>query len=189
MGYCPFESRYNELYRDTGMGRLGWACRRGHDTAEHASGTALRYGQEGPRYGRPARRGVQQRAAKLERESRYKNCIVAGGGFCVAIWLRYRLRYDAQRPATRCRSTATHAATRQTRHAAGACVAIPILYRGREGACDTHSLRARHGREGSHDTAPNARCARSLGSGFTPYAPNPVLTQCTVLSHCLEHCS
>ena len=22
-----------------------------------------------------------------------KNCIMAGGGFCVAIWLRYRLRY------------------------------------------------------------------------------------------------
>ena len=53
MGYCPFESRYNELYRDTGLGRLGWECSRGHDTAEHASDTALQYGQDGPRHGRP----------------------------------------------------------------------------------------------------------------------------------------
>ena len=30
---------------------------------------------------------------------------------------------------------------------------------------------------------------RSLGSGCAPCAPNPVLTQCTVLSHCLGHCS
>ena len=46
-----------------------------------------------------------------------------------------------------------------------------------------------------HDKAPNARyarclgavraaCARRLGSGCAPGTPNPVLTQCTVLSHC-----
>ena len=55
-----------------------------------------------------------------------------------------------------------------------------------------------------HDTAPlratirrSARClgvvrvasAHRLGSGCAPGAPNPVLTQCTVLSHCLGHCS
>ena len=27
------------------------------------------------------------------------------------------------------------------------------------------------------------------GPGCAPGAPNPVLTQCTVLSHCLGHCS
>ena len=40
LGYCPFSvctgSRYSNLYRDTGLGRLAWAYRDtglGHDTA------------------------------------------------------------------------------------------------------------------------------------------------------------
>ena len=35
MGYCPFESRYNGLYRDTGLGRcdLGAAWGPQHDRA------------------------------------------------------------------------------------------------------------------------------------------------------------
>ena len=40
---------------------------------------------------------------------------------------------------------------------------------------------SRHGRLG--------RTARRLGSGCAPGASNLVLTQCTVLSHCLGHCS
>ena len=63
-------------------------------------------------------------------------------------------------------------------------------------SCDT----ARHG----HDTAPVctmtrrpargvrsawAQCVRRLGLGCAPCAPNPVLTQDTILSHCLDHCS
>ena len=63
---------------------------------------------------------------------------------------------------------------------------------------------ARYGREGGHDTATVCHdttgpassvraawtlCARSLGSGCAPCAPNPVLTQDTVLSHCWGHCS
>ena len=84
---------------------------------------------------------------------------------------------------------------------------IAILYRDREGAYDTHSLRARHGHDTTgvrlrhdHDTAGHrrdtaergamtrrpARAVRSLSSGC---APNLVLTQCTVLSHCLGYCS
>ena len=54
-----------------------------------------------------------------------------------------------------------------------------------------------------HDTAPlrhdTAECAlpgfsacglcAQAGPGCAPGAPNPVLTQCIVLSHCLGHCS
>ena len=34
-----------------------------------------------------------------------------------------------------------------------------------------------------------AQCAFSLGSGCVHYALDPVLTHCTFLSHCLDHCS
>ena len=34
-----------------------------------------------------------------------------------------------------------------------------------------------------------AQCVLDLGSGCTHCAPNPVLTQCTIYSHCLDHCS
>ena len=34
-----------------------------------------------------------------------------------------------------------------------------------------------------------AQCMRSLGHGCVHCALNPVLTQCTLLSHCLDHCS
>ena len=39
-----------------------------------------------------------------------------------------------------------------------------------------------------HSKSPGVR-AHSLGSRCAHCAPNPVLTQCTVYSHCLEHCS
>ena len=46
-----------------------------------------------------------------------------------------------------------------------------------------------------YDTAQHGQPGRSVrglgaqvGPGCAPSAPNPVLTQCTVLSHCLEHC-
>ena len=37
--------------------------------------------------------------------------------------------------------------------------------------------------------AMRAACAHKLGSRCAPGAPNPVLTQCTVPSHYLGHCS
>ena len=77
MGYCPFESRYNGLYRDTGLGRRGLGTARGprhgkdsatirpsegHDTADLRAGRAVVH------------------AHGLARGSRDTNCIVAGGG-------------------------------------------------------------------------------------------------------------
>ena len=64
-------------------------------------------------------------------------------------------------------------------------------------ACDTVRLDHDTTGEGAttrpserHDTA---SCARGLcsqpGLGCAPGAPNPFLTQCTVFSHCLNHCS
>ena len=66
-------------------------------------------------------------------------------------------------------------------------------------ACDTTERKDTIRSAEACDTAPSAlctrirRCARAmctqLGSGCAPCAPNPVLTQCIVLSHCLRHCS
>ena len=120
-------------------------------------------------------------------------------------------RYDAKGRDTR--DTSRSACT------AGARVAIQILYRDRKGptirlcvaalrqCAPERSCVHRHGRAWPatrllvlHDTAQRAPrhgavraalalCACSLGSGCAPGAPNPVLTQCTVLSHCWGHCS
>ena len=69
-----------------------------------------------------------------------------------------------------------------------------------EKGCDTAGARPRHDASGRHDTAQRKACAW-LGRyvltvcaqpgfvGCAPCAPNPVLTQDTVLSHCLGHCS
>ena len=40
-----------------------------------------------------------------------------------------------------------------------------------------------------HSASDTALCARSLDLGCAHYAPDLVLTQCTVLSHYLDHCS
>ena len=47
------------------------------------------------------------------------------------------------------------------------------------------TTRPRHGRPGR---SAGGLCAQA-GPGCAPGAPDSVLTQCTVLSHCLDHCS
>ena len=96
--------------------------------------------------------------------------------------------------------------------ATGACVVIQTLYRDR-GAYDT-ARGTSHGTTcdtagHDHDTAPvratTRRCVHGLGAvyarlvrsvreacaqpGTLGCAPNPVLTQDTILSHCLDHYS
>ena len=119
------------------------------------------------------------------------------------------LQYDAQRPATWGKGPATwrkgattRTAAHATQRAARAKVAIQFLYHDRGARHSVATLRActrvraTTRPSARHDTAPNARPGRSahsvgaqLGSGCAPCAPNPVLTQCTVLSHCLGHYS
>ena len=72
-------SRYSALYRDTGpgMARRG-AQWHGHDTIEHACDTASRQPRYGLRHYRPTC-GNACVHGLARGESRYKNCIVAGG--------------------------------------------------------------------------------------------------------------
>ena len=177
----------------------------------------LRYGRADLRYSpaiRPERATIrptraQGRAtaralsARLVRESRYKNCIVARGSFCVTIWLRYRLRYGAQCPTTRCRSVATQTAAHATWRAVGPVLRYKYCIVTGRGpaictACagDTATIRPVHACDTSM-TLPGTGATRPRGeprhdaqraqpeSGCAPGAPNPVLTQCTLFSHSL----
>ena len=116
-------------------------------------------------------------------ESLYKHCIVAGGRPCVTT-----------QSVTRRRGAGTRAATRATQSAAGARVAKQFLYCDRGARHSAATWRAsapmraatllglatiRPGRGPRH----GAQRTRNLGSGCASCAPNPVLTQCTVLSH------
>ena len=63
-------------------------------------------------------------------------------------------------------------------------------------ACDMATIRLGRGPRYGSTRATTQRCAHawvqrahSLGHGCVHYALDPVLTQCTVLSHCLDHCS
>ena len=60
-------------------------------------------------------------------------------------------------------------------------------------ACDTAEPGLRHSRARPMtqlgQACDTAQCARRLGQGCAPYAPNLVLTRDIVLSHCLVHCS
>ena len=111
-------------------------------------------------------------------------------------------RYNAATRPGLCCDTAEEPTTRRTE--ACACAqrhGRRLLRHDREGATtlscvrhDTAQLAPRHG--AVH--AAWAQWAHNFGSGCAPGVPNPVLTQCTVLSHCLgtlfmntvhEHCS
>ena len=112
--------------------------------------------------------------------------------------------------ATRQRARATQpvcaATQRAVRATWGFCTSIQVLYRDKGAATRRYNACVRAAtrqeapatrRPGAtirrlvrHDMAPSARpgrSARSLGLGCAHCAPNPVLTLCTVLSHCLEH--
>ena len=81
-----------------------------------------------------------------------------------------------------------------TRHAAAHACAQRHGHDTAEGACDTTGVRFMTRHTACHDMV---QCAHGLGTsctqlgsiGCAPYAPNSVLTQDTVLSHCLDHCS
>ena len=175
----------------------GWAGRAAGATirpsmlAIQPCDTAIR----GPRYSRRAR----TRAWPLGAGSRYK----------IVSWLRggRPLCRDTVQPRAAIRGSApydtTHGALRHARqlatrgvHGFGAgCVAIwavtrprhgqPCLRHGRPQAAKRPTTRPRHGRPG--------RSARDLcaqaGLGCASGAPNPILTQCTIFSHYLDHCS
>ena len=136
-----------------------------------------------------------------------------GGGLV----LRHNARHGAQRPATCSTARTTRRATGtcvaiqfcivtggEGREAATRCASGCVRAVTRQGTLATRLRgRPRHSRgrpttrrRVCHDTAPSARYARrlgavgaQLGSGCAPCAPNLVLTQDTILSHCLGHCS
>ena len=68
------------------------------------------------------------------------------------------------------------------------CAAIQCATRPGDGH-DTAPVRATTRPSARRACAAWAQWARNLGSGCAPGAPNPVLTQCTVFSHCLGYCS
>ena len=126
------------------------------------------------------------------------------------------LRYGAQRPATRCKGAATRAAgarfaiqflyrdQKGQRHGSVRVLAYNDTTTTRQGmACDTTLYAPRHGDQRALCARPRrsawAECARpghsacaecpQAGSGCAHCTLDSVLTQCTVLSHCLGHCS
>ena len=51
MGYCPFESRYNGLYRDTRLGGWPGCSQGGHDTVGLVRSKACDTATAQPQYG------------------------------------------------------------------------------------------------------------------------------------------
>ena len=115
---------------------------------------------------------VIQRAAWLAMGRDTKFCIVAEGGDS-------RSRYSAARAAIRCLAPCNTAQERCNTHGRRTTQPRSLRYGARRHratirpsqACDT------------------AQCARRLGQGGVHCALSSILTQCTVLSHCLGHCS
>ena len=160
LGYCPFFctwSRYSALYRDTR--RTGARMAR-QDTAEHACDTASRP----PRYGRPARGACN--SARTHGLARGKS--------------RYNGLYHGLGRPLCCNGgndTGCDTAPSAMRHGAGAL--RHVRYGARQGLGSGYNfcivtgrgddtaacarVQAATRRSTRHDTAPNERCARSLG--------------------------
>ena len=165
-------SRYSRLYHDAGasQGAIRPSRRAG------ASSRALRHGWPAPKGERCTR--------PSHSVSRYKILFCDRGQ-------RDRLRHDAIARACVLRHSAVCAAwDSESRY--NFCIATGGL---RYGAI-APACAWRHGRRGAtirhpvrHDTAPSAWRASGLGLGCAHCSPNLVLTQCTVYSHCLDHCS
>ena len=185
MGNCPFESRYNGLYRGTGLGRLAWAqLGHGHDTARPCPRHGVVGPRYRPRYSRPAC-GVcdSARAHGLARGSHDTNLYRGWGrpfglrysAARAAIW--YPTPYDTAqergethgRRATRPRSLRYDAQQRALQHGAW----------GTE--LDTVKRELRHGRGQACDTA---QCTRSVRAGWAR-----MCTWCTPLNFDSMHCS
>ena len=210
MGYCSFSSMSHDTM-DCIVTQGAGACSRvattppeglvtqphdtankGHDTVDLCAGARARARMAWP--------GVSRDT---------KIVLWLGATVCVAIW--------CSRPAMqRCDTAATCCDTTYDTAEGARCrswVAIQFLYHGRRGARDTAAC----SRDTACDTTnarcdtpttrlvrpttwPSARCdmalcarprrsVRSLGHGCVHCAVDLVLTQCTVLSHCLKHCS
>ena len=144
-----------------------------------------RHGVVGPRYGRARTRHVAQ-CARLGAGSRYNNCIVVERGATLCRdTVQPGLRYGAQCPTTRrMRMTLELGVSRyKLRHGR------PGLRHDRPRATIRPGTGPQHGRDTAGLGAVRVACACRLGSGCVLGVLNPVLTQCTVLSHYLEHCS
>ena len=129
------------------------------------------------------------------------DCIMIGGADLVS---RHRtLRVVIRRPAP-CDTTQERCFT----HGSALCMGLSVTIQfcittggaiRQEATCDTapklHNkalYEPRNDASARHDTAQHTACVqpvRSLGHGCVHCALDPVLTQCTVLSHCLDHCS
>ena len=159
-----------------------------HDTASHAHDTTLRYS-------RPTREGLTTRgecrdtkfcimtgarAWPLGVVSRYSLlCIVRGGRSGWRGVSRYKRLYRDRRAALAAGCVMRQATTRRLeRHDMA------------KGACNTAGAGPVTRHPARHDTMQGMRglgalCTQPRSVGCALGAPNPVLTQCTVLSHCL----
>ena len=151
------------------------------DTATTLPSKALRYDRNRPRQGWPACRGERHAREGLVAGGLCcdtNGCIVTGKWF--GCWVVSQDRRDTATGSTtiRRRGYATQCLARRygARHGAPACAwaqrhsrAKPATRPGQ--ACDM------------------AQCAHRLGQGWVHCARDLVLTQCTVLSHCLGHYS
>ena len=203
VGHCPFPSLgHDNLHRIV--------TQQGHQATIRLSGCVLgraaklRYGQ--PRARHDLRHGLRQGASGprtrmawpgVSRDTKIVSCM--GAIVCVSLWHNGAAIQSSDMAcvtAERVRNTA--------RNACGMGLGITIQFciggGGGGGGDDTTGGNLSIRRSTRHDTTSSAlpghsahaawaQCEHSLGLGCAPCAPNPVLTQDTVLSYCFNHCS